>query len=188
MFFKMFSSCFLLSDIKHVFYSHIDVFYNYGLGKSSQMTYLTWSGAAFCLSIVMVDIKFAVCLFVCTQWIWLKFYTGTEEVCPERCAFHFGSDRSRSPSRGAKNVPCGRYCIVLILALMSHTDFEEITFSFGYFGYFWPVFGCFAEVPMVTWRPRCCRRAQRMIRVLTGFHSAAWSTSYLKGAYLSCIR
>jgi len=31
-FLQMFSSCFLLSDIKHVFnvfYSHIDVFYNY---------------------------------------------------------------------------------------------------------------------------------------------------------------
>jgi len=37
-FLQMFSSCFLLSDIKHVFnvfYSHIDVFYNYAVKRSS---------------------------------------------------------------------------------------------------------------------------------------------------------
>jgi len=46
--------------------------------------------------------------------IWLKFCTGME-LCSRDCISHFGGDRDRGPTRGAKNLPSSRYCVSLLL-------------------------------------------------------------------------
>ena len=83
----------------------------------------------FICSMIIRDIKFAVCLSVCSgcissktaEWIWLKFCTRSEvcDVCPSNCISHFGGDCPGGPSTEAENVQWGRYCANFALTNLS---------------------------------------------------------------------
>jgi len=77
----------------------------------------------------MGDIKFAVCLSVCSpetaEQIWQKF-CREPEVCPGHCVGHLLAIAPGVPQGEPKNVLWGRYCVSLAMTNLLPPAKEEV--------------------------------------------------------------